>query len=319
MILFEGETLDDVYPQLCSKILEDGHENSPRGLKTFDLGTISTTIYNPWFRILTNKRRRINPYFLFAEFLWIAARQDRVDMLGFYNKKMWDFSDDGRKLHGAYGPRLMWQLPNIVSKIKADRNTRQAVATIFKPYDQQVQTKDFPCNIMLHFIPRDGRLDLNVYVRSQDILLGLPYDFYHWSLIQEMVAAEVTMDIGKIEWICGSLHGYERDYRIIEEISRSTSDDVIKIEEPLVTKLVESQHEIIGMEFRNKKADVTESFFTSAVEEIQKMNQDQVIKFQLSTLLYYRTRKKENFGIPKEERLKATGPYSNLITFLGWD
>lgn len=316
MILFEAETLDDVYPKLCLEILNHGEPLSPRGLATLDLGTVSIQIAQPWYRLLTNRRRKINPYFLFAEFLWIFTRQSRVDSIAFYNKNMWDFSDDGRSLFGAYGPRLMWQIPNIINKIRLDRGTRQAVATIFKPTDLTTSTKDFPCNILLHFIPRQNILDLNVYVRSQDILLGLPYDFYHWSFILEMIATELEMYTGSITHICGSLHAYEKDLSKITNISESTEDDCINIEEPNIGRFIENFHNIDNIEFKNRRSRVDQEYFDKSAEEISNLNISQVIKDQLGTLLYYRTRKNDDFD--HDKIIKVTGGYEEYIKFLGW-
>lgn len=319
MIFLEADTIDEIYPKLCGTILEEGHELAPRGLKTLDLGTVGITIHQPWKRIITNKVRRINPFFLFAEFIWIITQQNRVDTVSFYNRKMDQFSDDGRTLYGAYGPRLMWQLPYIVNKIKLDRSTRQAIASIYNPKDQQTVTKDFPCNIILHFLPKDDSLDLNVYVRSQDILLGFPYDFYHWSLLQEMVASEVGMNVGSINWICGSLHGYERDNKKLGSIANSGKSDTIEIEEPMASRLPQSLREISAIEFRNRKSDITEVGFRGSLEEIRSLHEDQVIRDQLGTLLYYRVRLKDPFGIPKGELLEATGAYKPLLEFQGWN
>jgi thymidylate synthase len=316
MNIFEGKTIDEVYPEICERILEEEFITYPRGQKTKDIGPTSLVIHEPWFRVLTNRRRKINPYFLIAEWLWIITRQHRADMLGFYNKKMFDFSDDGRNLYGAYGPRLMYQLPSIINKIKMDPNTRQAIATIFRPADQLIVTKDFPCNIMLHFLPRNGTLTLVVYVRSQDVLLGLPYDFYHWSLILEMISVEVNMKMGSITHICGSLHGYEKDFNTLEMIADTDDSDCIEFEEPPVTKLTDSIRALTTMEYQIRKAQLDGEGFSDYWDQISATEEDEVIKNQLGTLLYYRIRRKEGFDLSKA--IKVTGHYEPLLKHLGW-
>lgn len=319
MNVFESETLDDIYPDIIEKILTESFDNSPRGMKTKDIGLTVINISKPYLRFLSNKNRKINPYFLFAEFLWIMTQQNRVDMVGFYNKKMYDFSDDGRTLYGAYGPRLMKQIPPIINKIRMDPNTRQAVVTIYRANDQLVATKDFPCNVMLHFVPRNGELSLHTYVRSQDVYLGLPYDFYHWSLLLEMVAVECGLQMGSISHICGSLHGYERDLTLLENIIRNDDDHTIQdVAEPSTTGLIRSIRAVSTLEYRNRKARVDEQYFESARAEINQLGEDQVIKDQLGTLLYYKVRRLTNFGIPQDELIKVTGCYRETLYRLGW-
>jgi len=316
---FEAQTLDEVYPLLCKEVAKEDFELSPRGIATRDVGHVALTIHDPRQRILTNRIRKINPYFLVAEFLWIVTRQQNVDLVGFYNKKMYDFSDDGRNLFGAYGPRIMFQLPTLVQKIRMDPNTRQAVATIFKPRDQQQITKDFPCNIMLHFIPRKGVLNLLAYVRSQDVLLGLPYDFYHWSALQEMMATELGMDVGTYTHICGSLHGYERDLDIIEKISNSTPEDTILVEEAPTGGLFDEIRTVSNLEYQiRKKFDGSKETFEIIRNDIHKTEASALIKEHLLMLLYYRVRRVAEPDSLPSLRDELVPTYDGLLKHISW-
>lgn len=314
MKLYEALTIDDVYPALCEDILVLGEEHSPRGMLTKDLGSVAIVINEPWSRIITNRRRKINPYFMFAEFLWIVTRSHRADMVAFYNKKMWDFSDDGQSLYGAYGPRIMYQIPSIVQKIKQDPHTRQAIATIFKPKDQIVITKDFPCNIMLHFLPRKEKLDLIAYARSQDVFLGLPYDFYHWSLILEMVANTLGMQVGQYTHICGSIHAYERDFERLDNIANTEDEDILpQFEEALASGLPDNIRTISTVEYKNRKSTVLD--FDDACREIGFLKEPEIIKNHLKALAYYKIRPKA--GQDKAQAIAQTG-YEDLLVHLGW-
>jgi thymidylate synthase len=68
---------------------------------------------------------------------------------------------------------------------------------------------------------RDGRIDATVYMRSNDIFLGLPYDLFVFTMLQELFAAELGLDVGRYHHMVGSLHLYETD---IERAKRLLSD-----------------------------------------------------------------------------------------------
>ena len=318
MHLFQAETINDIYPGVIAEVLENGVSNSPRGKNTRDLGLSCIEVTDPRKRIVTNQKRKINPYFMFAEFLWIATRSNRADMIGHYNRRMWEFSDDGYSLYGAYGPRLMFQIPNVIAKIKADPSTRQAVATIFRPLDGATQTKDFPCNIMLHFLPRNGLLDLIVYVRSQDVKLGLPYDFYHWSIIQEMVASETGLPVGKYSHICGSLHAYEADLDSLSSIVNSEPEHSLESGfESAANKFISNIKEITDIESSLRRGSIkTQTDIERILEKIEAIGEADVIKDQLQALAYYKIRRNE--AIDKAAILDSI-EYCDLIKHLGWE
>lgn len=313
MEVFDAEDIETIYPEIIKYILDHGARYSPRGIPTLDIGPTSIVVENPTSKIITNKVRRINPYFMIAEYLWITTQNNRADMIGFYNKKMWEFSDDGRTLHGAYGPRLMRQIPSIINKINLDKSTRQAVATIYQPRDQTVNTKDFPCNIMLHFLPRGEWLDLVVYVRSQDIYLGLPYDFYHWASLLEIVANQTSLGVGTYTHICGSLHAYESNVKILNQIV-DEEPKIISFQESTKTSLISNIHRVSTLEYKIRKTDFTTEELHKTLEEILSIDEDDTVKDMLSTLLYYRIRRNPDITIDTS----ICGSYSILLKHLEW-
>ena len=314
MEVFDAETIESVYPDIIKYILLNGEKHSPRNIATLDIGPTSIVIENPRPKIITNQIRRINPYFMIAEYLWITTQNNRADMVGFYNKKMWQFSDDGRTLYGAYGPRLMIQIPNIINKINLDKSTRQAVATIYQPRDQTINTKDFPCNIMLHFLPRGGWLDLVVYVRSQDIYLGLPYDFYHWASLLEIVANQTSLEVGTYTHICGSLHAYESNLEILTQIAEE-EPKIINLKEKIKTSLIFNIHQVSTLEFKIRKMAFTNmNQITDMCSEIDSIQEDESVKDMLLCLLYYRTRRSNDLQVTHE----ICRSYAPLIEHLGW-
>jgi thymidylate synthase len=234
--MYQSNNIDDLYKMIIGAVIGRGEQVTARGLDFKEIRFETFVLTNPRARIVQNPARKLSKKFMAAEFIWIMSGQDSVDMIGHYNSRMKDFSDDGVSLHGAYGPRLRhWnlqhgdvdQLQNCMARLKADLYTRQAVMVILDPaIDFTVKTKDVPCNDLLHFMYRDGKLDLMTYVRSNDLFLGFPYDVQHWCLLQEMFASVLNVPLGNYYHIVGSMHIYNKDMDKMAKIMNTPVDHI---------------------------------------------------------------------------------------------
>lgn len=159
--------------------------------------------------VINATNRKIGYRFMAAEALYILEGRNDIDFLEQYVPGFSRFSDDGFFQAGAYGPKIMDQLPYILRAIEKDENTRQAVLTIWRerPYD----SKDIPCTIGMQFLPKDGVLDTVVYMRSSDAYTGLIYDTFCFAVISSIVAYFTSMGLGRSSIMMGSSHLYERD------------------------------------------------------------------------------------------------------------
>ena len=256
----EGNNLTQLYKDILKNILINGKEYSPRGKKTKELHPFIMTLHNPVNNIIYSPIRAINPFFMISEFIWIITGKEDVDFVSKFNKNMRAFSDNGDILNGAYGPRIrnagnryyisqhddrsisygikgVDQLAKVILKLKEDNDTRQAVIAIFDAYKDYQKTKDVPCNIFLKFTLRDNRLDLTAYVRSQDMILGFPYDAYHWTLLQQIISKILNVKIGKYFHIMDSAHLYQQDYKMANEIveEKIECNDMLEFDEPMTS------------------------------------------------------------------------------------
>lgn len=101
-----------------------------------------------------------------------------------------------------YGPLVGAQLPRAVRRLQRDPSTRRAVVSL-------VRTSGIPpCNCLLQFLLRDGRLHVHAYARSIDLKLGLPYDVGTWSVVGSVVASTINAARGDLVLHIGSLHHY---------------------------------------------------------------------------------------------------------------
>ena len=223
--MIKGETFAEIYKGLRSKMLCAPFV-SPRGKLTKELLFQSIELTNPRSRIMFHEKRKYNIAFNCAEFIEMVNGSNSVQNLHFFNKNIAAFSDDGSTFHGAYGPRVAKWLPKIVEKLKSDKDSRQAVLNIYEAHDGLCDvTKDVPCTLSLQYLVRNDKLYAFTSMRSNDLFWGLQYDLFNFTMIQELLANEIGIDVGSYYHVAGSLHVYEEFFEML---------DVIEEFEPLV-------------------------------------------------------------------------------------
>lgn len=204
----EAATIASGWSKLLKILLEEGELTSPRGKQTREILNVSLEIQNGLSNIFVNSVRDVNYRFMIAEWLWIMGGLNDVNSLATYNSVMRRFSDDDLILSGAYGPRLMPQWDYIIKNL-SNWDSRQAVATIWTASPQE--SRDIPCTISLQWLIRREKLHCTVNMRSSDIWLGLPYDFFTFSQLTNMVASKIGREVGSVTMNLASSHLYEMD------------------------------------------------------------------------------------------------------------
>lgn len=208
--MLAASNFTDLYKTTLSRVMSNGQDVAPRGKKTAELRGVTLTLENPRRNILRSPARKLNYQFSVAEWLWMMLGRNDVATIGRYNKQIAQFSDDGVTFAGAYGPKLIEQLPYVIKTLQQDADSRQAVMTLWR--ERPSGSKDVPCTTLFQFFVRDGRLEMHTYMRSNDAWLGLPYDLFNFTMIQNFVAAQLGCDLGEYRHIVGSLHLYEEHW-----------------------------------------------------------------------------------------------------------
>jgi thymidylate synthase len=139
--------------------------------------------------------------------------------------------------HGAYGPRLRrWggntdQLDNVRLLLKQSPDTRRATIQLFDPGKDFASVSDIPCTIGYRFSLRDNRLDLVTNMRSQDAWLGLPYDLFFGTVLLELMARWVEVQVGVYRHVIDSFHLYSRDCKSAQSVNERNagSFDAVKL------------------------------------------------------------------------------------------
>lgn len=186
------------------------------------------TINRPNERVLILPGRANNIFAQIAETAWVMAGRDDMDFLSRYLPRATDFSDDGKTWRAAYGPRLRnWggkvdQCAEVVARLQEDPFTKRAAMSIFDPGADYCETLDVPCNNWLHFLQRKNQLHTSVAVRANDAIWGFSgINVFEWSVLQELIATSVGAGVGEMHWYVGSMHVYDRHYRVAEKILRN--------------------------------------------------------------------------------------------------
>jgi thymidylate synthase len=98
------------------------------------------------------------------------------------------------------------------------RAGRDATAPIARLEDVVGNSKDFPCTNAFHFFVRDGRLNMTGEMRSQSVAMVMPYDVFSATMIQEMVARELGVELGNYHHTATSFHYYHDEQGVIDKV-----------------------------------------------------------------------------------------------------
>lgn len=198
-----------------AEIRSNGRPVTVRGLPTHERLARTVTFARPTERFITVPGRRNDVFATIAETMWVLGGRNDMEYLARYLSRALQFSDDQVTWRGGYGPRLRdWggvdQVDEIRKLLRSDPESRRAIAVLFDPARDFVDTLDVPCNNWLHFLVRDGTVHLNVTVRSNDILWGFSgINTFEWSVLHEMMAFWLGARVGPVSFFISSLHLYD--------------------------------------------------------------------------------------------------------------
>lgn len=203
-----------------------GWESAPRGMLIKEKLANQTTIDMHW-PCVTVPERKISRKFQFAEAAWILSGDNRVSSIAPYNKNISPYADDGQRYFGAYGPKIVDQLPYVVAKLMQDSDSRQAVINIWR--ENPPVTKDVPCTISMQFLIRNGQLHCVTTMRSSDAWLGWPYDVFNFSMVARAVIIYMRslgyskpLELGTLILTAGLQHLYQQHWEKAREIAKES-------------------------------------------------------------------------------------------------
>lgn len=215
------------YLKLISEILKKGKSKSTRGIHgiksifgyqmRFDLRygfPLLTTKKMP-FRILTH------------ELLWFVSGSSNIKYLQDHNIHYWDgFADKDLNLGPVYGVQWRsWQSPNgekidqlqwAIDQIKHNSDSKGILVSAWNPAELEAMRLP-PCHTMFQFDATKGKLRLQLYQRSSDVFLGLPFNIAQYALLLEMVAKVTGLEARELIVSIGNAHLYKNHLEAAKE------------------------------------------------------------------------------------------------------
>lgn len=218
--VFNAKTVNEAWEQafeaLKAQANEGFNDTSRDGEVVGEITDAVFCIEDPTRNIVTSPIRKMPMRYAVGELAWYLSGSNRVSDISRFAKKWVDISDDGETNNSAYGYRIFTkfgfdQWKHVKNMLQKDPNSRQAVIHI-KDADSK-PTKDTPCTVYLQFFIRNGKLNLSVHMRSNDIWMGVPYDMFSFCFLQMKMAMELGIEIGEYHHYAGSLHMYARNWK----------------------------------------------------------------------------------------------------------
>jgi thymidylate synthase len=244
------------YIELCNTILEKGHKKEDRT----GTGTISLFGYqmrfdlNEGFPLLTTKKVHLKS--VIHELLWFISGSTNIKYLVDNDVRIWNDwpykayqessefkgetieefaqkikeSDEFAKKWGNLGPVYgkQWrdfngvdQLKGLIDEIKRNPNSRRLILSAWNPKDVPDMALP-PCHCLVQFYVNDGKLSCQLYQRSADVFLGVPFNIASYSLLTMMIAQECNLGLGDFVHTLGDAHIYLNHVEQVEkQIKRS--------------------------------------------------------------------------------------------------
>lgn len=215
---FPGETLDDLMHEVLQSLLNVGDEVvASRGTSKELIGVL-LHLKNPRAR-LSRTETKGKPFSAIGELLWYLSGSNELSFIYYYIKQYAKDTEDGLTIYGGYGPRLLNargkynQIENVIKLLQERPTSRKAVIQLFDAKDISDDHKEIPCTCSLQFFIRDGKLHMMTHMRSNDAFWGLPHDIFAFTMLQEIIAGELAVDLGEYRHSVGSMHLYDNTYQ----------------------------------------------------------------------------------------------------------
>jgi len=181
------------------------------------------------FPVTTTKKLHLKS--IIHELLWFLAGDTNVKYLNDHGVTIWDeWADEKGELGPVYGKQWRsWptrdggeidQIANLLIQLRKNPNSRRLIVSAWNP-EEVDQMALPPCHTMFQFYVADGRLSCQLYQRSADIFLGVPFNIASYALLTLMVAQVVDLKPGDFVHTLGDAHLYHNHFeQAREQLSR---------------------------------------------------------------------------------------------------
>ena len=206
------------YLSLLERILNEGHQKGDRtGTGTLSVfGHQMRYDLQDGFPLLTTKKLHLKS--IIYELLWFLRGDTNVRWLQDHGVRIWnEWADENGDLGPVYGHQWRsWpdyrggtidQIAQVEEMIKRNPNSRRMLVTAWNPSEVEDMALP-PCHCLFQFYVADGRLSLQLYQRSADTFLGVPFNIASYALLLQMMAQVTGLQPGEFVHTTGDTHLY---------------------------------------------------------------------------------------------------------------
>jgi thymidylate synthase len=206
------------YLDLMRHVLDDGVRKNDRT----GTGTLSVFGYQMRFNLAAGfplvTTKKVHLKSIIHELLWFLSGETNIRYLKDNGVRIWDeWADEEGNLGPVYGAQWRsWpaadggsidQIKTVVDQIKRNPDSRRLIVTAWNPADVDKQALP-PCHVLFQFYVVDGRLSCQLYQRSGDVFLGVPFNIASYALLTMMVAQVTGLKAGDFIHTFGDVHLY---------------------------------------------------------------------------------------------------------------
>ncbi len=315
----QGETANEIWQKAFNTVSKTNIIESRCG-STKELLHTTISINDPVQKWVTCKNPPLSIGYALAELIWILHGCDESKTINYWNPVLPQFAGDYEEYPGAYGKRIMYrygfnQLERVYDTLKNHPESRQAVMMIWDPRTDLPQNNgapnnhDIPCNICSMIKLREGKLEWTQVMRSNDLVLGLPYNIVQFTSIQEILASWLGVEVGTYNHISDSLHIYtNKESSVGNSISEYENPDSLGIAKDDFDRVIGAIYDVMT-HLSVTKVDSAELYHLSQ-EDTGYEAYNNILKMICTYSAY-----KEHFGDTKEEILKSC---SNIVYKVLW-
>ncbi len=206
------------YLDLMQDILDNGNEKGDRtGTGTLSVfGRQLRFDLSEGFPVLTTKKLHLRS--IIHELLWFLSGDTNIKYLKDNGVSIWDeWADENGDLGPVYGHQWRsWptphggtvdQITNVINQIKNNPNSRRHIVSAWNPSEVEKMALP-PCHALFQFYVADGKLSCQLYQRSADYFLGVPFNIASYALLVHMFAQQCDLEPGDFVWTGGDVHLY---------------------------------------------------------------------------------------------------------------
>lgn len=221
----------EIYLDLLRRVMADGID---RGDRT---GTGTRSVFGHQMRfdltegfpLLTTKR--VHTRSVFGELLWFLRGDTNVAWLHENRITIWDeWADENGDLGPIYGyqwrswptpdGRHVDQLAGVIESLRSNPESRRHVVSAWNVADVDAMALP-PCHALFQFYVADGRLSCQLYQRSADVFLGVPFNIASYALLTHLVAQVTDLSVGEFIHTLGDAHIYHNHFdQVAEQLGR---------------------------------------------------------------------------------------------------